>query len=583
MDWLATLSPVWIVFSTVPALFAAYFGYMFYRERDKRKLMFVFAFSFASISFIEKILPSTGVSIIEKLYNIGGIPVITAILITVFCGLRNYTSFNKPLQVFLATFFATIVTVFLPFDSSLLRLIVVITLSFSTLGISIYVWLRKRKIADALFLFSIVSFTVAGFGQQLGYGLAFYFLGHTFAYVFIALVFSLLAHGDESDNSSFFKVQKKLAETQKSLKEVETKYQTLFDNATDAIFVADAETGIIVDCNFEALKLVGREKAEIIGKNRSFLHPPVDINIESKKTLGAQELLLFEGKMGVVETQVIKKNGELLDVAIKAGTFEYAGKQLVVGIFRDVTQQKQTQNDLTLTLESLSYTIEKTQVLNEKLRVVGSLTRHDVRNKLSTVTGYAYLLKKKHADEADIVDGLGKMEQAVKDTAKIFEFAKMYEQLGVEELTYINVEEKLNEAKTLFSGSLPKIINECKGLTLLADSFLRQLFYNFIDNTRKYGKKTTAIQVYFEKTEQGELRLIYEDNGVGISAENKLKLFSEGFSTGGSTGFGLFLIRKMIEVYGWEIKETGEPGKGAKFVMTIPKVNLNGKKNYKID
>jgi signal transduction histidine kinase len=120
-------------------------------------------------------------------------------------------------------------------------------------------------------------------------------------------------------------------------------------------------------------------------------------------------------------------------------------------------------------------------------------------------------------------------------------------------------------------------------LTLLADSFLRQLFYNFIDNTRKYGKKTTAIQVYFEKTEQGELRLIYEDNGVGISAENKLKLFSEGFSTGGSTGFGLFLIRKMIEVYGWEIKETGEPGKGAKFVMTIPKVNLNGKKNYKID
>jgi hypothetical protein len=63
--------------------------------------------------------------------------------------------------------------------------------------------------------------------------------------------------------------------------------------------------------------------------------------------------------------------------------------------------------------------------MNEKLGVVGSLTRHDVRNKLSTVTGYAYLLKKKHMDEADIVDGLSKMEQAVAESVKIFDFAKM--------------------------------------------------------------------------------------------------------------------------------------------------------------
>src|SRR5674476_451389 len=131
---------------------------------------------------------------------------------------------------------------------------------------------------------------------------------------------------------------------------------------------------------------------------------------------------------------------------------------------------------------------------------------------------------KKHADEADIVEGLGKMEQAVKESMKIFEFAKMYEQLGVEELTSIDVEAKLNEAATLFSGSLPKIINECHGLTLLADSFLRQLFYNFIDNTRKYGQKTTTIKVHCEKADQDSLKLDYEDDGMGISAENKLNL-----------------------------------------------------------
>jgi signal transduction histidine kinase len=76
---------------------------------------------------------------------------------------------------------------------------------------------------------------------------------------------------------------------------------------------------------------------------------------------------------------------------------------------------------------------------------------------------------------------------------------------------------------------------------VLADSFLRQLFYNFIDNTRKYGKKTTTIKIRCQKTEQDTLKLVYEDDGVGIPFENKLNLFKEGFSTGGSTGFGLFL------------------------------------------
>jgi signal transduction histidine kinase len=61
-----------------------------------------------------------------------------------------------------------------------------------------------------------------------------------------------------------------------------------------------------------------------------------------------------------------------------------------------------------------------------------------------------------------------------------------------------------------------------------------------------------------------------------------LRLFEEGLSTGGSTGFGLFLSRKMMDVYGWEIQESGEPGKGAKFVITIPKTNQNGKGTYKI-
>ena len=285
-------------------------------------------------------------------------------------------------------------------------------------------------------------------------------------------------------------------------------------------------------------------------------------------------------------TEVLTKNraGSVVPVILNRTPIYKEDGEFVgaASITTDISLQKNTEADLTFSLIALSNSLGKIEELNEKLRVVGGLTRHDVRNKLSAVTGYAYILKKKHGDQADIVDGLGKMEQAVKDSVKIFEFAKMYEQLGVEELTYVDVETAIDEALGLFSGLNFKVVNDCHGLTVLADSFLRQLFYNFVDNTVKYGEKTTTVRVYYEMAEQDKLKLVYEDDGVGISTENKLKIFTEGFSTGGSTGFGLFLIREMIKVYGWQIQETGEVGQGAKFVLSIPKLDRNGKMNFQI-
>ncbi len=157
-------------------------------------------------------------------------------------------------------------------------------------------------------------------------------------------------------------------------------------------------------------------------------------------------------------------------------------------------------------------------MMNEKLRVVGGLTRHDVRNKLSTITGNIYLNKKRLADHSDVLKSYEEMVSACEQIVKIFDFAKDYEMLGVEELTYIDVEDAVQKAVSLFSDlNGIKVTNECHGLTVLADSLLRQLFYNLIDNSLKYGRKTTRVNVHFEKTSRDELKLLYEDDGVGIS------------------------------------------------------------------
>ena len=224
----------------------------------------------------------------------------------------------------------------------------------------------------------------------------------------------------------------------------------------------------------------------------------------------------------------------------------------------------------------------KLALMNEKLRVVGGLTRHDARNKLAVITGNVFLAKKKLTANHEALTYLKEIETAVRQIEGIFDFAKTYEMLGVEKLVYMDVEKTVEEAVSLFPDMHGvKIVNVCHGLTVRADSLLRQFFYNLIDNSLKHGKKVSQIRIYYEETAENQLRLAYEDDGVGVPIEEKEKIFSEDYR--GDTNHGLFLMWRICEVYGWSIRETGKPDKGAQFAIVIPKLNENMKTNYRID
>ena len=246
-----------------------------------------------------------------------------------------------------------------------------------------------------------------------------------------------------------------------------------------------------------------------------------------------------------------------------------------VEICVDVTERKKNE-------EKLRESIYKNELMNEKLHVVGGLTRHDARNKLMVIRSNVYLLKKQIGDNPKLAKYLEDIDSAINQSDKIFEFSRSYETIGVEKPSKTDVAQCFNQAFALLPnlGTI-KIINDCQGLEVMADSLLKQLFYNLIDNSLKHGEKVTQIRLRYKKDED-EVKLFYEDNGVGIPDANKSKLFAEGFTTGKSTGLGLFMIKKMVEVYGWTITEEGEPGTGAKFTITIPKLSKNGKENYQL-
>lgn len=228
----------------------------------------------------------------------------------------------------------------------------------------------------------------------------------------------------------------------------------------------------------------------------------------------------------------------------------------IIGFAQDITERKKA--------------LERMSIVNEKLGVVGKLTRHDVRNKLSTVIGNTYLTKKTLPNDHMALTYLKKIELACEQTTRVLDFAAAYESLGAEGLTLMDVSKAVEEAVSLIAESKGvNVVNICQGLTVMADSALRQLFFNLIENSLEHGKNVSQIKIYYEEGKD-RLKLFYEDNGVGIPKANKPKLFDWGFTTGKGSGHGLPLIKSMMEIYGWTIEEEGESGKGARFVMTIP-------------
>jgi signal transduction histidine kinase len=94
------------------------------------------------------------------------------------------------------------------------------------------------------------------------------------------------------------------------------------------------------------------------------------------------------------------------------------------------------------------------------------------------------------------------------------------------------------------------------------------VFYNLIENALRHGGAGMTIIRFFAEESGPMLCITCEDDGAGISIEDKPRIFSRGF--GKNTGLGLFLSREILAITGIIITENGKPGEGARFVITVP-------------
>ncbi len=169
------------------------------------------------------------------------------------------------------------------------------------------------------------------------------------------------------------------------------------------------------------------------------------------------------------------------------------------------------------------------RVANTKIHLLSEITRHDIRNQLTALKGYLELSGHVLDNRERLADFLTKELRIAGAIERQINFTKDYEEMGVIAPVWQNIPAIM----TLVSKDLPlndvHIDARPSRLEVFADPLLVKVFYNLIDNSLRYGGEALTTITLDEQEQNGGLLVIVRDDGAGISAEDKMRLFTRGF------------------------------------------------------
>jgi signal transduction histidine kinase len=98
-----------------------------------------------------------------------------------------------------------------------------------------------------------------------------------------------------------------------------------------------------------------------------------------------------------------------------------------------------------------------------------------------------------------------------------------------------------------------------------------------IDNAIKYGREGGTVVVGGRVLERGRVELTVRDDGPGIPAESRERIFERFYRADkartreqGGTGLGLAIVKNVVHAHGGEVRVESAPGEGTEFFITLP-------------
>lgn len=328
--------------------------------------------------------------------------------------------------------------------------------------------------------------------------------------------------------------------------------QTIIDNAPGMIWYKDTKNHFL-RVNPAGARAFGLPVDRIVGKNAADLFA---VDLADHYYQDDLEVIRSKRpKLGIIE-QMTTARGETLWVqSDKVPILDEKGDVSGVLVFVvDITERKIAQDALALA--------------NKKLGLMASITRHDIINQLMALNAYIELCREA-ATDPEVISHLQTMAKVSASIERHITFTRDYQTIGDQAPEWQDVGACVIRATAGLPMQNIRLTTDLHDVKILADPLFEKIFYNLIDNALRYGgEQMKTIRIGSEETQQG-LTIVVEDDGAGITPEDKVHLFTKGF--GKNTGLGLFLSREILGITGMEIRETGTAGKGARFEIAIPK------------
>jgi PAS domain S-box-containing protein len=315
----------------------------------------------------------------------------------------------------------------------------------------------------------------------------------------------------------------------------------------DAMILTDME-GIIISTNESAARIFLTSDDDLRGKHVGSCVPDPIFGQIKNKVVSNHDIIDLETIPVRDDSRTVSIAGSL--VSDPEG--EPAG---IVLIIRDITDRKNAEKSL--------------RIAGEKISLLTRLTRHDINNLVSALSGYLLLIKENPKDPDTAVYVGAAIEIAEKIHSQL-QFTHEYQNIGSQQPVWQSLGLMVNRAKNdLHPPDKTEIVMKILPVEIFADPLMVKVMYNLLENATRHGRNITKILVSTEVMDNAVLKVIIEDNGIGIPREDKELIFRYGF--GKNTGLGLAISRDILSLTGIFIVETGTAGSGARFEMAVPK------------
>jgi two-component system sensor kinase FixL len=362
-----------------------------------------------------------------------------------------------------------------------------------------------------------------------------------------------------------------------------SEWKALLDATVDAIIVIDHK-GYIETYNSAAEVIFGYSADEVIGKNVSLLMPE-PYTSEHDNYLNNY---LKTGNARIIgigrEAQGRRKDGAIFPIDLSVGEIQTDGQPKFVGIVRDTTERKQSEEEVHQTRERLAQ-IGRLSTLGE---MAASLA-HELNQPLTAIATYTQacqrLIKSGQSDDEEILETLKKCHSQAQRAGDVIRRLRQFvrkRELGREE---VSIDDIIHDLAALAevdarNNGIPFRIDVAKGLPKIsADAVqIQQVILNLIRNgidamvnMDRYGK---GILVSVSKFEDDQVRIAVTDHGSGVTKEAEENIFQPFFTTkSAGMGLGLAICRSIIESHGGVLSFTKNPAGGTTFYFTLPAIS----------